>query len=93
MVAEPVDARSVWSIQNAQKRFDEVIRLVEQGKTVAIVRDGSIVAEMKAVAKPEFASEERQAETARLLEERAEWEPLQATLDQLIAWRHEGHRW
>lgn len=93
MVAEHTEARSVWSVGEAKQRFDEVIRLVEQGKTAAIVRDGKVVAELKPASSSEFTVEEREAAVAKFLEERANWPPTGVTREEILAWRHEGHRW
>ena len=93
MVAEHTDARSVCSAQDASERFEELLQLVVKGETVEIVSNGRVVAELRPATSGEFTAEARKTAVAKFLEERAEWEPLNATLEEVMAWRHEGHRW
>lgn len=93
MVAEHTEARSVCSAQDASERFEELLQLVAKGETVEIVSNGRVVAELKPGPPSKLTAEERKAAVAKFREERAEWEPLNATLEELMAWRHEGHRW
>ena len=93
MVAEHTRAGIAWSVGDAKDRFDEMIRLVEEGAMASIVKDGRVVAELKPVSLEAMTAEERQAAVDRFLEERSQWGPLDATLEEMMAWRHEGHRW
>ena len=92
MVAEHTQARSVCSAQDAKERFDDLLQLVGNGETVEIVSDGRVVAELKPASSSAFTEEERKAAVAKFREERAKWEPINATIEELMAWRHEGHK-
>lgn len=92
MVAEHTRARSVCSAQDAKERFDELLQLVGNGETVEIVSNGRVVAELTPASSSAFTEDERRAAVAKFREERAKWEPINATLEELMAWRHEGHK-
>lgn len=93
MVIEPTGARSIWTITEAKEHFEEVLGLVAEGKTAAIVEDGRVLAELKPPTSEEQTAEERKAAVAKFLEERAKWKPTGITREEILASRHEGHRW
>ena len=93
MVSKPMGGRNAWSVGDAKEHFDQMIRLVEQGQTASIVRDGQVVAELKPSPSGAMTAEERRVAVERFLEERARWGPINVTLEEMMAWRHDGHRW
>ena len=93
MVSEHSEAQSVWSVPEAKERFEEILLLVREGKTAAIVDNGRVVAEMNPPTSEEHTTDERSAAVAKFLEERAKWRPTGVTREEILAWRHEGHRW
>ena len=93
MVAEHTEARSVCSAQDAQERFHELLQLVGNGETVEIVSNGRVIAELTPASSSALTDDVRKAAVADFREERAKWEPINATIEELMAWRHEGHRW
>ena len=50
------------------------------------------MAELRPAPVIDLTAEERQAAVAKIREERANWAPLKATREELMAWRHEGLR-
>lgn len=92
MVSEQTKRRSVWSLDDLREHIDEVINLIEQGQTATITRDGLVMAEPRPAPSIDLTAEERQAAVAKIREERANWAPLKATREELMAWRHEGLR-
>lgn len=93
MVAEDVGKRLFVSETEAQRRFDELMARVEHGETIAIMREGRVVAELSPGSEPEFDREQAQESVARFLEERSKWPATNVTREEILAWRHEGHRW
>ena len=92
MVAEDVSKRFVCSEDYVRERFDELMARVGRGETVAITREGRVVAELSPQSEPEFDREQAKAAVAKFREERARLGPINATIEELMAWRHEGHR-
>ncbi len=72
-------------------RLDELLRTVEGGETVVITRHGKKIAHLVPAAQQERA--ERRAAIQRFLEKRATWKPIRITKEEILAWRHEGHRY
>lgn len=93
MVAEHTEARSVCSAQDAKERFHELLQLVGNGETVEIVSNGRVIAELTPASSSALTDDVRKAAVAEFREERAKWEPINATIEELMVWRHEGHRW
>jgi len=75
----------------AKARFAELLRTVENGETVAITRHGKTIAHM--VPAPDQEQAERDAAVDRLLELRRRWAPTGMTEEEILAARHEGHRY
>ncbi len=92
MVAEDVGGRVLISESEVPERFSELMARVARGETVAIMRNGKVVAEFSSVSEPKPDPKEAQTAVARFREERANWEQINATLDELLQWRREGLR-
>ena len=95
MVAEDVGKRMVVSESEVPECFSDLMARVAEGETVAITRNGNVVAELSPgpEPEPEFDQERAEAAVARFLEDRAKWTLTNVTLEEILAWRHEGHRW
>ena len=93
MVAEEVGKRVFVSESEVPECFSDLMARVAEGETVAITRNGKVVAELSPEPEPEFDRERAEAAVARFLEERAKWPPTNVTREEILAWRHEGHRW
>ena len=75
----------------AKARLAELLRTVERGETVVITRHGRKIAHLVPAADQERA--ERRAAIERFLKQRATWEPTGMTREEILALRHEGHRY
>ena len=75
----------------AKTRLAELLRAVEQGETVAITRHGKAVARLVPADAQDRANRERAVE--RFRERRAGWRRVPFSTDEILAMRHEGHRW
>ena len=76
----------------AKARLAELLRLAEQGETIAITRHDKIVAHLVPAQEQERADRRGAVEQVRTL--RSEWEELgvRMTREEILAARHEGHR-
>ena len=76
----------------AKSRLAELLRLAEQGETIAITRHNKIVAHLVPAQAQERADRRGTVEQVRAL--RSEWEELgvRMTKEEILAARHEGHR-
>lgn len=93
MVAEDVSKRSFISESEAQPRFDELMARVKRGETISITQDGRVVAELSPGSQRRFEERGRSKALSEFLEEKATWPPMNVTREEILAWRHEGHRW
>lgn len=75
----------------AKARLAELLRAVENGETVAITRHGRRVAHL--VPAPGREQERRKEAVARFRERRRRWRRIDMSTDEILAARHEGHRW
>lgn len=91
MVAEEVGRRLFVSESEAKERFEELLAEVGLGKTIAVMRDGDVVAVLSPSSET-LSDEERREAFERFLEERAKWPRTNITRDEILASRHEGHR-
>ena len=82
-------------------RLAELLRTVENGETVSITRNGKKIAHLVPAVEDQSAEQppfdektraKRRAAIERFLEKRATWEPTGITIEEILAWRHEGHR-
>ena len=95
MVAERVGKQSFLKISEVRERFDEIMARVENGETVSITRKGRVVAELSPKSESEADPEERKAAFDRFWEELRELrkaEPTGVTREEILKWRHEGHK-
>ena len=75
----------------AKARLAELLRAVESGETIAITRhDKAIVHLVPAQAQDHAA---RAAAVARFRRRRAGWQRIEMSTEEILAARHEGHRW
>ena len=75
----------------AKARLAELLRAVENGETVAITRRGKRVAHMTPA--PDRECARRKEAVARFRERRRRWRRIDMSTDEILAARHEGHRW
>ena len=75
----------------AKARLAELLRTVERGETVVITRHGKKIAHLVPAVDQERA--ERRAAVERFLKRRATWKGVGMTRDEILALRHEGHRY
>jgi prevent-host-death family protein len=78
-----------YQASDAEAKFSELLDQVERGRTVRITRDGKAIARLV----PE--EEVRRAEVAEAIErlKALRQEFGKAPLDQILASRHEGHKY
>ena len=75
----------------AKARLAELLRAVETGETVAITRRGKPVAHL--IPAPDRERDRRKEAVARFRERRRRWRRIDVSTDEILAARHEGHRW
>ncbi len=93
MVVEDVSTRVLCPIDEFRRRIDELLALVEAGRTVAVTSGDRVLAVFSQGAKQEFYTKESWTGLADFLEVKATWSPMNVTREEILAWRHEGHRW
>lgn len=83
-------------------RLDELLSTVENGETVSITRNGKNIAHLVPAVEDQNPEQstfdeqtraKRRAAIERFLEMRATWKPTGTTIEEILAWRHEGHRY
>lgn len=79
----------------AKAHLAELLRAVEQGESFSITRDGKSVAKLVPAAEPSAAdgAEARRQAIERFRAERATWPKVHVTVEEILAWRHEGHKY
>ena len=75
----------------AKARLAELLRAVETGETVVITRRGKRVAHL--IPAPGRERDRRKEMVARFREGRRRWRRIDVSTDEILAARHEGHRW
>ena len=75
----------------AKTNLSELLSAVERGETIAITRHGKPVAHLVPVEKQDRIA--RNAAIKRFKAWRATWQGIDMSLDELLAARHEGHRY
>ena len=68
----------------------------KRGETVLLTRDGRVVAQISPPSEDQRELTEPYIEAQRFLEKVVELrngEPTGVTREEVLAWRHEGHRW
>ena len=93
MVADHRRRRLFVHEEEVSERIAELIDRTERGQTIAIMREGQVVSELVPGTEPKHDPEKAKAAVERFLEERAQWAPTGITREEILAWRHEGHRW
>ena len=83
---------------DAETRFAEILRtVVEDGETVVITRDGKQIARIQPpdnnMRNANMTPEERKAAVDNFRKARKKWGPTGITREEILAWRHEGHRY
>ena len=83
----------VW-VQEGEvaEHLAELIACAEDGKIVKILREGRVIAELIPSSEPKFDPEHAAEAMDKFLEERAKWPKVNVTREEILAWRHEGHR-
>lgn len=74
----------------AKAHLSQLLNAVEQGETVTITRHGRPIAHLIPADIRERAA--REEAVRRFRAERAKWPPVEVSLEELLAARHEGHR-
>ena len=89
------------SATEAPARLPELLRTVERGETIAITRHGKTVAQLVPAAAQEHAQPvptedqeraRRKAAVAYFMRLRSQWKPTGMSREEILAARHEGHR-
>ena len=75
----------------AKAHLADLLRSVESGETIAITRHGKAVAHLVPAHAVQHSAQRSALEHFETRRER--WKPAQATLDEILAWRHEDHRY
>lgn len=75
------------NIGEAKTRLSELVAKVEAGDEVVIARDNEPVAKLTALDN----EKRRRAAIEAMIRERDDGTRKKVTLDEILAWRHEGH--
>lgn len=93
MVAEEIGNRVLCPIDEFRGRIDELLACVESGETVAVTYEDRVLAVLAEGAGPGFYTKASWNRLADFLEVKATWAPTNVTREEILAWRHEGHKW
>ncbi len=74
----------------AKSKLAELLRTVERGESIAITRHGQTVAHLVPAQDNEVAR--RRAAVERFRERRRKWRKIDMSTEEILAARHEGHR-
>lgn len=74
----------------AKAHLADVLRSVESGETIAITRHGKTIAHL--VPAISLKRDARQAAVERFEKRRDRWMRVKASRKEILAWRHEDHR-
>ena len=75
----------------AKAQFSELLRDVERGESITITRNGKKVAALVPI--EDYEKEQRRQAIERFKEARRGRRPVNISLEEILAWRHEGHRY
>ena len=75
----------------AKARLAELLRDVERGESITITRNGKKIAALVPI--EDYEKEQRRQAIERFKEARRGWRPVNISLEEILAWRHEGHRY
>ena len=78
-------------ITTAKAQFAELLRDVERGESIAITRNGKKVAALVPIEDEE--RKQRREAVERFKEARSKWKPIDISVEEFMAWRHEGCRY
>lgn len=81
----------VIAATEAKARLAELLRAVEAGDSFAITRHGKAIAHIVPVENDE--KQARRQAVERFRKARKNWRKTDITLEELLEWRHEGHRY
>lgn len=76
-------------IGEAKARFSELVAKAEAGEEIVIARGNEPVAKLSPLGDPA----RRRAAIEAMLRERDDGTRKRVTLEEVLAWRHEGHRY
>ena len=76
----------------AKARLAELLRVVEGGETVAITRHNKAIVHL-VPAQSAGVAPHRAAAVERFRRQRASWRRVDMSIEEILAARHEGHRW
>ena len=100
MAAEPAGERceavSYCPVIVARRRIDQILKRVERGETVFIHKGGRVIAQFSLPNQPQCAGIEVDSKSLVFQERVAELrdgKPTNVTREEMLAWRHEGHKW
>lgn len=74
----------------AKIHLAELLRNVEQGETIAITRHGKAIAHLVPAEAQNRVQREKAVEEFK--RRRSKWADVEVSLEEILAWRHEGHR-
>ena len=74
----------------AKARLSELLRDVERGESITITRNGKKVTVLVPVEDEE--RERREKAMDRFMEMRSQWKPTGMSREEILAARHQGHR-
>ena len=75
----------------AKAHLAELLRAVERGESFSITRHGKVIAHL--IPAPSAEEQARRAAVARFRAARATWAKVPVSTEEILAWRHEGHRY
>ena len=74
----------------AKIHLAELLRNVEQGETVGITRHGKTIAHLVPAETQDRIQRKKAVDEFR--RRRSQWSDVDVSLEDILAWRHEGHR-
>jgi prevent-host-death family protein len=74
----------------AKAHLAELLRAVERGESFSITRHGKAIAHLVPAGMAE--EQARREAVDRFLAKRATWPKVEISQEEILAWRHEGHR-
>lgn len=80
----------------APRRFDQILDQVERGEIVLLHKGGRVIAQFSLPTKAQCVSADVDAKSLLFQERIAELrdcQPTNVTREEMLAWRHEGHKW
>jgi prevent-host-death family protein len=75
----------------AKAHLAELLRAVERGESFSITRHGKAIAHLVPARTAEEQARREAVERFRAM--RATWPKVKVSLEEILAWRHEGHRY